>query len=110
MAEHMPTTQQAKAEGFNVALTERNYPDSLRGISASHMADGCASIATFLHEALPAMLNSFREIGLPEGHRFERVVEGFGLVCALLVDRLEIAAGEGYSPMPLLKDLETRHG
>ena len=110
MAERMPTTQKAEAEGLSVALNMKNYPNSLRGLNASHMADGCASIATFLHEAIPAMLTSFRDIGLPEGHRFDRVVEGFGLVCALLVDRLEIAAGEGYSPMPLLKDLETRHG
>ncbi len=110
MAERMPTTQKAEAEGLNVALTMDNYPASLRGLTAPHMADGCASIAAFLREAIPATLNAFRDTGTPPGNRFDRVVAGLALVCDLLVDRLEIAAGEGFSPMPLLKDLEARHG
>ena len=110
MAEHRPTTKASEAEGFNVALTERNYPKSLLGLNAPHMACGCASIAYFLSEALPATLNNFRTIGFPEEDRFERFVDGLTLVCSLLVDRLEIAAGEGCSPMPLLNDMEAHHG
>ena len=110
MAEHMPTTQKAEAEGLNVALTMDNYPQCLRGDTASDMADGCASIACFLREAVPATMKAFRDTGYPAGNRYERTIEGLALVCDLLVDRLEIAAGEGFSPMPLIRDLEGRHG
>ena len=110
MAERISTTMAAEAEGFNVALTANNYPRCLRGRNASDMADGCVSLVTFISEAVPAIMDESRDSGVPEGERFHRLVAGFNLVCSLLVDRLEIVAGRGYSPMSLLEDLEAHHG
>ncbi|MCR5259217.1 MAG: hypothetical protein K6E40_13800 [Desulfovibrio sp.] len=110
MAERKLTTRASESEELNVALTANNYPFCLRGHDVADMADGCVSLVTFIRHAVPAMMDEFRDSGVPEGERFHRLVAGFGLVCSLLVDRLEIAAGRGCSPMPLLKDLEARHG
>ena len=110
MANNKTTTGVSGAEGFPVALTVNNYPRCLRGYNASDMADGCVSLVTFIREAVPAMMDEFRDSGIPEGERFGRIVAGFNLVCSLLADRLEIVAGGDYSPMPLLEELEAHHG
>ncbi len=110
MANNKTTTGASGAEGLNAPLTVDNYPSSLRGRNAQDMADGCASIAYFLREALPATLYAFQNIGLPHGDRFDRFVDGLGFVCSLLIDRMEIASGSKGTPMPLLDDLEARHG
>lgn len=109
MAEHMPSTQKAEAEGLNVALTKENYPNSLRGYDAGLMAEDCAHLARFIREAVCGIFSRRDRDENRGGRDDEGVQKGFELVCDLLVDRLEIASGEGFSPMPLLKDLEAHH-
>ena len=111
MAEHVPTTQKAGAEGRTVALTMENYPKSLRGYNAQCMADDCTGLVKFLREAVIGIFVLHKSQGTPSNERdLHDMWNGYGMVCDLLVDRLNIASGEGLTPMPLLKDLEAHHG
>lgn len=110
MANNKTTTCASGAEGRTVALTMENYPNSLRGYDAGLMAEDCAHLARFIREAVCGIFSRRGRDENRGGRDDEGVQKGFELVCDLLVDRLEIAAGEGFSPMPLLKDLEAHHG
>lgn len=107
MAERKTTTCAHGAEGFIVTLTEDNYPSCLIGHDADSMTAETISLVRFIREAVAGIFDRIIRDEWRGGCDAEGVREGFEMVCDLLVDRLEVVAGN--SPMPLLRDMEAHH-
>ncbi len=108
MADYRATTKASGTEGVSVTLTRDSYPKSLAEEDKVGMLEGCRQIAAFLKVAVSSMLDAARDDSLPNGIEMDRVTLGYEKCCDLLLDRLGMLAGN--SPMPLLKDMEARHG
>ncbi len=106
MAKSMNTTGKRQAEAGRPPFTFDNMPNSFREWNADDMQEGNRALAWFLREAACGLAQRFAEQDAPNHGGDELAVRGMELAFNLLIDRMDVLAGQ--SPMPYLKDVPGR--